>query len=98
MRIDQAFHCRQAFLSAGLSSGRYLFIARSDTLNAKCRRHPRCASVSIAAGNEMMDSRDDVKCEPGTRHGDRPPVVVRLNAIWPGLGLVECGDIAPAPD
>lgn len=98
MQIDQAIHCRHVFLSVGLSSGRCLFIASSDALIAKCRRHPRCAAISIAAGNEMMDSRDEVECEPGTRHDDRSPMIVRRNAVLPGPGLVECDEIALAPD
>ena len=95
MQIDHAFHCRHVFLSAGLSSGRCRFIASSDALIAKGRRHPRCAAISITAGNEVMHSHDDVECEPDTRHDDRPPVIVRRNAVSPGPGLVECGEIAP---
>jgi hypothetical protein len=70
----------------------------SNALNAGCRRHPRRASISIADRYEMMDSRDDVECEPGARHDDGPSMIVRRKAVSPDLGLIECGDITAVLD
>jgi hypothetical protein len=56
------------------------------------------ASISIADRYEMMDSRDDVECEPDARHDDCPSMIVRRKAVSPDPGLIECGDITAVLD
>ena len=60
--------------------------------------HPRCAAISTSAGNQMMDSHDEIECEPGTRHDNRSPMIIRRNVVLPGRGLVGCNEMALARD
>src|ERR1700759_1640087 len=46
----------------------------------------------------MMDSDDDVECEPRAPHRDHPSVIVRRTDVRPCFGRVEFADISAVLD
>jgi len=45
-----------------------------------------------------MDGGDDAEREPGARHDDCPPMIVRRVGVSPDFALIEFGDITAVLD